>query len=157
MVSAKFELPLCQDTGTLLFEVWAPPAVRASHFQAAAIEAIARSTADGILRRNSVDSLTGENAPSNSGPGHPVIHWHEHDQDEVRVTLVLKGGGCENVGVQYSLPDKALGAGRDLEGVRRCGLRGARRALVGSSQQFYYSIGFRPLNTYTWWVEGQER
>ena len=50
-----------------------------------------------------------------------------------------------------------LGKAAVLEGVRRCGLRGARRALVGSSQQFYYSIGFRPLNTYTWWVEGQER
>ena len=50
---------------------------------------------------------------------------------------------------------RKLGLGRAavLEGVRRCALRGAKRALVGSCQQFYYSIGFRPLNTYTWWVE----
>jgi GNAT superfamily N-acetyltransferase len=48
-----------------------------------------------------------------------------------------------------------LGKAAVLEGVRRCGLRGARRALVGSCQQFYYSIGFRPLNTYTWWVESR--
>lgn len=46
-----------------------------------------------------------------------------------------------------------LGKAAVLEGVRRCALLGAKRALVGSSQQFYYSIGFRPLNTYTWWKE----
>lgn len=52
---------------------------------------------------------------------------------------------------------RSLGLGKAavLEGVRRCGLLGARRALVGSSQQFYYSIGFRPLNTYTWWTPGR--
>jgi fumarate hydratase class I len=32
---------------------------------------------------------------------------------------MLKGGGCENVGAQYSLPNAALGAGRDLAGVRK--------------------------------------
>jgi fumarate hydratase class I len=32
---------------------------------------------------------------------------------------MLKGGGCENVGAQYSLPDNRLKAGRDLEGVRK--------------------------------------
>lgn len=32
----------------------------------------------------------------------------------------MKGGGSENMSRQYSLPDAALGAGRDLEGVRRC-------------------------------------
>ena len=35
---------------------------------------------------------------------------------------MLKGGGCENVGAQYSLPDNRLKAGRDLEGVRRAAL-----------------------------------
>jgi fumarate hydratase class I len=32
---------------------------------------------------------------------------------------MLKGGGCENVGAQYSLPDNRLKAGRDLDGVRK--------------------------------------
>ena len=36
------------------------------------------------------------------------------------VTLLMKGGGSENMSRQYSLPDASLGAGRDLEGVRRC-------------------------------------
>lgn len=44
-----------------------------------------------------------------------------------------------------------LGRAAVLEGVRRCGLRGARTAVVGSSQQFYYDIGFRPFGNATWW------
>jgi fumarate hydratase class I len=36
------------------------------------------------------------------------------------VKLLLKGGGCENCGIQYSLPNKTLGAERDLNGVKKC-------------------------------------
>jgi len=46
-----------------------------------------------------------------------------------------------------------LGKAAVLEGIRRCAQRGAQRAYVGSNQQFYYSIGFQPCNTYTWWME----
>jgi GNAT superfamily N-acetyltransferase len=52
-------------------------------------------------------------------------------------------------------PDyRLMGFGRAvvLEAVKRCGRMGARIALVGSSQQFYYSIGFYPIYTGTWWV-----
>lgn len=45
-----------------------------------------------------------------------------------------------------------LGRAAVLEAVRRCGKLGAKRAVVGSSQQFYYSIGFRPYATSTWWM-----
>jgi fumarate hydratase class I len=41
---------------------------------------------------------------------------------------MLKGGGCENVGAQYSLPDSALGAGRDLAGVRKVVLDSVHKA-----------------------------
>ena len=44
-----------------------------------------------------------------------------------------------------------LGKVAVLEGIRRCGEQGAERAFVGSSQQFYYNIGFRPYTTHTWW------
>jgi len=66
-----------------------------------------------------VNSLTGENAGTNLGEGHPSIHFYETNKKEVEVKLMLKGGGCENVSAQYSLPDTGLGAGRDLEGVRK--------------------------------------
>jgi GNAT superfamily N-acetyltransferase len=44
-----------------------------------------------------------------------------------------------------------LGKAAVLEGIRRVGLLGAKLAFVGSSQQFYYSIGFRPFATSTNW------
>jgi ribosomal protein S18 acetylase RimI-like enzyme len=48
---------------------------------------------------------------------------------------------------------RKLGLGRAvvLEGIRRVGELGAKTATVGSSQQFYYSIGLRPLSTATVW------
>jgi predicted N-acetyltransferase YhbS len=48
-----------------------------------------------------------------------------------------------------------LGKAAVLEGVKRCRELGAKVAFVGSSQQFYYNIGFRPYSTKTWW-EKQE-
>ncbi len=50
---------------------------------------------------------------------------------------------------------RKMGLGRVavLEAVRRCGKLGAKRAFVGSSQQFYYNIGFRPYATSTWWEQ----
>jgi fumarate hydratase class I len=33
--------------------------------------------------------------------------------------LMLKGGGCENVGAQYSLPNTKLGADRNLAGIKK--------------------------------------
>jgi ribosomal protein S18 acetylase RimI-like enzyme len=44
-----------------------------------------------------------------------------------------------------------LGKAAVLEGIRRVGELGAKKALVGSSQQFYYSIGLRPFSTSTIW------
>ena len=45
-----------------------------------------------------------------------------------QIALLMKGGGSENMSCQFSLPDAALGAGRDLEGVRRAVLAAVQRA-----------------------------
>ncbi len=111
--------PLCQDTGSILFFVRAPRGFDQLAFEKAAREAVAVATAKGSLRQNSVDSLTGKNTGNNLGPGSPAIHFHQHRGTRVDVRLILKGGGCENVGAQYSLPDVRLNANRDLDGVRK--------------------------------------
>lgn len=49
-----------------------------------------------------------------------------------------------------------LGKAAVLEAIRRCQLAGAKVALVGSGQQFYYSIGFYPYATFTWWKFGKD-
>jgi fumarate hydratase class I len=66
-----------------------------------------------------VDSVTGKNSGNNLGPGSPTLHVHQSRGTRLDVRLILKGGGCENVGAQYSLPDTRLGANRDLDGVRK--------------------------------------
>ncbi len=111
--------PLCQDTGSVLFYVEAPAGFDQLAFEAAAREAVTLATKKGFLRQNSVDSLTGVNDGTNVGPGAPTVHFHQHAAPEVSVRLMLKGGGCENVGAQYSLPQEKLKAYRDLDGCRR--------------------------------------
>jgi fumarate hydratase class I len=111
--------PICQDTGSILFYVDVPVGYDQVTFAETAREAVTLATKKGFLRQNSVDSLTGKNDGTNVGPGAPAFHFHQHRAAEISVKLVLKGGGCENVGAQYSLPDDALHANRDLDGCRK--------------------------------------
>ncbi len=70
-----------------------------------------------------MDSLSGLNTGDNLGGNYfPTIHFEEIEDDTLTVDLMLKGGGCENVGAQYALPNNKLGAGRDLAGVRKVAL-----------------------------------
>jgi fumarate hydratase class I len=111
--------PICQDTGSIVFYVDCPVGFDQITFQEAAVQAVKEATKKGFLRQNSVDSMTGKNDGTNVGPGSPTIHFHQHRSPEATVRLVLKGGGCENVGAQYSLPNEKLKANRDLDGCRR--------------------------------------
>ncbi len=112
-------LPLCQDTGTLLFYVNHPAGFIQNGFIQLVCEAVEKATEEGILRQNSVDTISGKNTGNNIGRGHPSFHFHEHEKDELEIRLILKGGGCENMSAQYSLPDTGLCAGRDLDGVKK--------------------------------------
>ncbi len=116
--------PICQDTGMPTFEIKTPVGASQIVMQREIREAISEATRRGKLRPNSVDSITGANSGDNLGPGTPVIHFHQwENDDEIEVKLLLKGGGCENKNIQYSVPTELphLGrAGRDLDGVRKC-------------------------------------
>src|SRR5450755_553008 len=111
--------PICQDTGSILFYVDCPVGFDQITFADTAREAVKLATKKGFLRQNSVDSLTGKNDGTNVGPGAPTFHFHQHRSPEISVKLALKGGGCENVGAQYSLPAEKLNANRDLDGCRK--------------------------------------
>ncbi len=118
------EGPICQDTGWPTFEIKTPVGANQIGMKKEIREAVAEATKRGKLRTNSVDSLTGVNASDNLGPGTPTMHFEQWENEgEIEVKLLLKGGGCENKNIQYSLPMEIphLGkAGRDLEGVRKC-------------------------------------
>jgi len=75
-----------------------------------------------------VDTLTGRNTRTGFAPGIPSVHCTEWARPETKIELLLKGGGCENVSAQYSLPDGKLGADRDLEGARRAILDAVHQA-----------------------------
>ncbi len=121
--------PICQDTGTPIFYVSHPEGWSTRKLSSHIKEAVIRATEMSYLRPNSVNTLTGKNTGDNSGDEHyPSIHFEEIDGEEVKIDLILKGGGCENVSTQYKLPDSGVGAGRDLEGVRKVALDAVAKA-----------------------------
>ena len=159
------EGPICQDTGMPTFIVHTPVGVNQIEIKRAIRAAIAEATRLGKLRPNSVDSLTGKNSGDNLGTETPVMHFDQWERDEIEVKLILKGGGCENKNIQYSVPcelDHLGRAGRDLEGVRKCILHavwqaqgqgcapGALGVCIGSDRAHGYDLAkgelFRTLD-----------
>ena len=156
---------ICQDTGMPTFVVHTPVGVNQIAIRKAISEAVAEATRLGKLRPNSVDSITGKNSGNNLGPGTPVVHFEQWEEDEIEVKLVLKGGGCENKNIQYSVPcnlDHLGRADRNLEGVRKCLLHavwqaqgqgcapGALGVCIGSDRAHGYELAkgqlFRALD-----------
>jgi fumarate hydratase, class I len=120
--------PLCQDTGSILFYIHYPKKMDSEVLGKIIRKAVVSATKKGYLRQNSVDSLSGKNSGTNIGPGSPSLHLRPWHKDYFDIRLMLKGGGCENVGAQYSLPDSRVGAGRDLTGVKKCILDAVQQA-----------------------------
>lgn len=136
--------PICQDTGMPTFIVHTPVGTNQIEMKKAIRAAIQRATKDGKLRPNSVDSLTGENSGDNLGPGTPVIHFEQWEQDYIDLRLILKGGGCENKNIQYSLPAELEGlgrAGRDLDGIRKCILHAIYQAQGQGCSAGFIGVG----------------
>lgn len=136
--------PICQDTGMPTFIVHTPVGANQIVMKREIREAIARATKEGKLRTNSVDSLTGSNSGDNLGPGTPVIHFEQWERDDIEVKLILKGGGCENKNIQYSLPCELEGlgkAGRDLDGIRKCILHAVYQAQGQGCSAGFIGVG----------------
>jgi fumarate hydratase class I len=164
-MACEDEGPICQDTGMPTFFVHTPVGVNQIVLGKAIREAVAEATRRGKLRPNSVDSITGKNSGNNLGVETPVIHFAQWEQDEIEIKLVLKGGGCENKNIQYSVPcnlDHLGRADRNLEGVRKCILHavwqaqgqgcapGALGVCIGSDRAHGYELAkgqlFRTLD-----------
>lgn len=128
-MTRKNSTPICQDTGTPIFFVRFPQSMDMTSLETQIRQAVELATKKTYLRPNAVDSLTGKNSGNNLGNHYfPSIHFTQVDTQVLTIDLILKGGGCENVGSQYSLPDNRLNAGRDLEGVRKVVLDAVNKA-----------------------------
>jgi fumarate hydratase, class I len=111
--------PICQDTGTPVAWLHHPVGVSTRALHRAFEDAVRQATARQFLRPNAVNSLTGRNTGNGAGRGIPYLHFEEWERPDLEVHMILKGGGSENCGAQYRLPESRLKAGRDLDGVRR--------------------------------------
>ena len=119
--------PVCQDTGTLTFFV--DESLRKKVTPQILGQAVQLVTEKGWLRRNTIDSISGKSIDTNVCPGAPVVHYiNGLNGPQGQIALLMKGGGSENMSCQFSLPDATLGAGRDLEGVRRAVLAAVQKA-----------------------------
>ncbi len=127
-ISRRNDTPLCQDTGTLTFYFGVPVGFDTNAIVAHTRAAVAKATRQGYLRQNTIDSVSGASYDTNIGSASPVFVFQQQARKKVEVRLIMKGGGSENVGLQYSLPDFSINANRDLEGVRRCILDAVWRA-----------------------------
>lgn len=131
--------PVCQDTGFPVFFVKVPIGLTHKHVKEVIIDATRVATTKIPLRPNAVDPVTEKNSGDNVGDNFPLIYLEESEEQSLIVDLMLKGGGCENLGQTYKLPttldyetptppippltrggNGGVVAERDFDGVRKC-------------------------------------
>jgi fumarate hydratase class I len=129
-LSRRNSTPICQDTGTPIFYIQYPEGWSTRKLCEMIRNAMVEATKRSYMRPNAVDAIYDKNSGNNlGGEDFPYMHFEEVDGDApLTIELLLKGGGCENVGAQYSLPNNSLGAGRDLAGVRKVVLDAVQKA-----------------------------
>ncbi|UCG33596.1 MAG: fumarate hydratase [Phycisphaerales bacterium] len=127
-MSRKMGKPICQDTGTPIFYVWYPAGWSQLELRKQIAAAVRTATEKAYLRPNAVEALSGKNSGDNTGVDFPAIHFEEWDHDYVKIGLMLKGGGSENCGCQFSVPSPEFPASRDMKGVRKAVLTAAQKA-----------------------------
>jgi len=110
-------IPICQDTGTITFFIEAGssfPCIKDVGKIRPVLEKVARrATKETPLRPNTIDPLTHKNPGNNIGKHIPYIQWELTDGDELKINLLLKGGGSENMAHLVM-----MSPGRGLKGVK---------------------------------------
>ena len=114
-LAEKYQAPVCQDTGTIIFYIKAGAKAKdLDKIEEALINATRRATKEVPLRPNSVDPFTQKNSGDNSGRYIPFLHWEIVPGDSLELTVMTKGGGSENVCVTGMLVP-----GEGLKGLKK--------------------------------------
>jgi fumarate hydratase subunit alpha len=97
-LAEKYQAPVCQDTGTVIFYVKAGAGAKGlDKVEAALVDATRRATREVPLRPNAVDPFAGKNSGDNTGRYIPYVNWEIVSGDGLEITVMTKGGGSENV------------------------------------------------------------
>jgi fumarate hydratase subunit alpha len=113
-IAVREEIPLCQDTGIAVVFVEVGQDVRLvdGSLEEAVVRGVREGYEQGYLRKSVVaDPLnrvnTGDNTP-------PVIHWRVVSGDRLKISVMPKGAGSENMSAL-----KMLKPAEGLDGVKR--------------------------------------
>jgi fumarate hydratase subunit alpha len=97
-LAEKYQAPVCQDTGTIIFYIKAGSKAKdLDKVEQALINAVKRATKEVPLRPNAVNPFTGKNSGDNTGRNIPYLNWEIMPGDQIEMTVMTKGGGSENV------------------------------------------------------------
>ncbi len=97
-LAKRGNVPLCQDTGVIIFYVKAGAGANGlGQIEAALQNATLRGTKEIPLRPNTVNPFTHKNTGDNTGRYIPYINWQITQGDTIEITAFPKGGGSENV------------------------------------------------------------
>ncbi|MEM2142958.1 MAG: fumarate hydratase [Candidatus Thorarchaeota archaeon] len=108
-------VPICQDTGIMIFYVKVGDRFpHIGEIRDALVQATRRATREVPLRPNAVNPIAGGNSGDNTGEKIPWINWDIVPGDSLEITVFPKGGGSENVSIVGMLKP-----GVGLAGVRK--------------------------------------
>lgn len=114
-IAEKHGVPMCQDTGILIFFVELGSEFRPEFDLESAIrEAAALATVEVPLRPNAVDPLTRKNSGDNTGNGIPDINWKLVPGKQLKITVAPKGAGSENMSALRMLNPTEVGSIRSF-------------------------------------------
>ncbi len=102
-------IPMCQDTGIMIFFVELGTEFHPGFDLEAAIkEAVILATAEIPLRPNAVNPLTRQNSGDNTGIGIPDINWKLVPGNQLKITAAPKGAGSENMSALHMFNPKEI-------------------------------------------------
>ncbi|MCD6127676.1 MAG: fumarate hydratase [Methanomicrobia archaeon] len=95
-LAETLKYPLCQDTGIPIFFIETGKSIDFKVMERGLREAVIEATEIIPLRPNAVDPLTRKNT-GNTGKHLPIFHYEFTDEKILRITLLMKGAGAENM------------------------------------------------------------
>ncbi len=154
--SRSEKVPLCIDSGVPVFFVSVPVGVSHAQIRDTIVEATREATSNIPLAPCAVHVLTSENSGDNTGEGYPIVHIEETEDSKLTIELMLLGAGSEALGRLYSLPNKTLGATKDLEGVKLVVNDAVSRAGEKACPPYIIGVGIAATRDQATWLSKQQ-